>query len=756
MQIGTVVGLAAIALAAGSFGCVPQDEIELNGTMEFRTDTLRPNLEPFAEIPEVPPYYSDGNSYSYDPATGRSTRGTLDSARVSELIISEQRGRDLADLRRARCLWVSEGQRPVVSYELVLSDFELDGESFAEVSMCQILGDPFERESIVDDDFGGGFILGPGLGAELVAYHGSGGDPKRPCEEPIDVDDDGLTDFGNPDYDPFSWDPTAEDDALWLAALQADFQHPNSDPPGCVILGVTPPVTEDTSFLLQTQTPNQGEVILYHPEGEVRRAGGGDMLAIPKLLEPRLQVVPNTGSFRIARPLYLEGTVTADESETTRERRQVWRWSVPILEDGQWHENFAFDLSVNEVRVFRETGDLDELGDPAREYLTPSRVRAFKEDRRESTERVYKCDRELDDPGDGPGNCIPSQSLTPSYAHADPRRWLSWVVNFRAIELRVPCVDLPDPIHPGGGASSWSPHTTADCGYVVESGFRDPDAPLFVEFELNPAPGSTGGSAVGLTPITGGSFGDVVLGDRPRLPNALTIVNDDIAHAEVQGLWIDGPDANVFGVSVAGGLTAPFIVQSETEIDLALEAFSTAAGPREASLHVQGVDTRGASFHHVAPLSANGVDWRFEALPESLALVRGASASGGGDATRSLLLINGGHIDMPRAAITIDGPGADSFSVVAPERASPDPSLPPYDPATNGEPPPGWATIAPGSDEWLVAVYHPSDAYRPSLEMDEATIRVEIGDTIHAIEIRGWCQGACAFDAPVPASPAAP
>jgi hypothetical protein len=515
--------------------------------------------------------------------------------------------------------------------------------------------------------------------------------------------------------------------------------------PMCAIRAATPPVSDDTSYSLDFVDLPIGETIMVD-DIEISVSPSSGVTQETRHVEPRVKVVKRGKSnqpFTIARPLVWRDESPEIKSDHTKVR-QRWSWQVPIdVRTGLWHENFSYNLEVVRVRVFA-LGDLDEAtGQPQRVYLSPSRIRAYSGayEGDQLERRVLNCPTEGEDDS-GPRACEEVIGFTPTYAHATPSQWLTWVPQF---SKRI----QPRPCTPAEGMGI--------CEDVLEDNTADPAEPLFIEFTVVDSGGyGTTGAGLMASPINGGHFGNVQVSDRPSLEDAIWLQNFGSGGVRVEAIGFDGPDAGDFSarLKVAGGV--PFVVVPDYPVPISIDFHAKSMGEKFATMFVRTRNSQGHVEEIRVQVSANAVDYIFHTVGGNLeAFVRDPLGFADEiDFSKPLLLINSGGYPMPRGAIRIEGFNADAFSVVTDQPANWNSAYyGTYEPWRDGGPPPVQSTINPGQDEFLYVIYHPRDGYRdPARAMipDVAELVLEIGNEEHRMPLRGMCFDDCRFDPPSP------
>jgi len=515
--------------------------------------------------------------------------------------------------------------------------------------------------------------------------------------------------------------------------------------PVCSIRGATPPVSEDTSYSLDLVGLPSGATFTVD-EIEITPNPQSQIYQNSHDLEPRVKMVKRgtpPQPFTVVRPMVWRDEIPEVESDQTKVR-QRWSWQVPIDFDTEvWHENFSFNLEVIRIAVFTPGEWDDARGEYRRVYLSPCRIRAYWGDYdSEAPERqVLSRKTEGEDDG-GPRACEDIFGFTPTYSHADPSQWITWVAQFRRVIRPRPC-------GPGEG--------TGICEEVTEDTTIDPNDPVFIEFTVvNSAEFGTSVSGLMASPVNGGHFGNVWVRDLPSLENAIWLQNYSKANVLVEEIGLDGPDAADFSarVNVTGG--APFILAPNRAMAVSLDFASKTMGEKLATLFVRSRSSQGKADEIFLPVTANAVDFQLEVLSGNL---EGFVRDSGGyseevDFSKVLALVNNGAFPMPRGAIWIEGFNADAFSVVTDTPRSWDPlSYGIYEPWRDGGAPPAQSVVDPGQDERLYVIYHPGDGYRDfkrAVIPDVAELVVEIGNEEHRMPLQGTCYGDCSFDPPKP------
>jgi hypothetical protein len=744
--------LGALALGLSylpSLACFPRIEIILDGEAEITTARLNPNLVPYgSQAPRPGPFYSDGNRY--DSGTGHTVASGTEL--LSELYFSSIFPSKLTQLHRSKCFWVEqEAENPVISYETIFHDVEIPEleQQWEQLSICSNgVHDPRTRAPLTLDEGEGRRLHHYELDLDdldvlLTAHQGGNGDPHRSCELGVDVEGDGQDDAGDAMFDPSNLP------ARVFLMSNATPLGGNSFPPLCMIKGATPPVNDDTSYSLELVDVPVGKVMTVE-ETVVAVSPTARFSTEPHHLEPRVKVVgrgTHQNPFTIVRPLTWRDETPDIEGDETKVR-QHWSWQVPIDHaTGMWHENFSYNLEVTQVKIFRGTWD-DAHGVYQRTYLRPSRIKVYLGEYDDPLKpRAENCHPEGDDNGE-PAVCELRPGFTPTYAHATPSQWLTWVPQFRQVILRRPCTA--------------SDGMEGVCEDVLEDTFEDSNASLFIEFTLARSGEQLSSTQSGLTasPVNGGHFGNVEVADRPSLEDAFWLDNLGSDSIQVEEIGFEGPDAAHFSARVTGAPGLPFAIAPGSAVSISLDFFSQSMYVHTATLYVSTRNAQGEPEEIRLQVSASAVDYIFHALHPYLGgFVRlGKGYAQVDDFDKPLWLINSGNIGMPRGEIRIEGFNADAFSVVRETPLKSDP-LSGYIPWYNGETPPARWTISPGLMEALRVIYHPRGGYRDEARSqipDVAELVVPIEDQEYRFPLAGRCAGDCDVSGPKVVDPGDP
>ena len=669
--------IPALCTLALMSACTDNTEIQIrDGTLELN-DRLRADMGPSAGM-VAGQFFADGTCTS---AAGGGDECNF-IAQVRGSLIGADDQFYLSRLRRTDFLWVAGGNGfPVLSWEFVgtgisVVDKDEPSNRFAtNVTVATCNGFPF---------------LNPETRQVIPEFENIGVGDTRAYVQQFDVSIRECTGPMMPAGVSESLEPVGFNcsSTSVSAILGQNFAPYPQNPPFCVVNFGFSSLMTDVSF---AATPDARP-------GIDRNALWPGLDVAPRTLLPHLKTVPIGNIRTISRALVRTGQrQTNDDGSTTH-----WFTFRVGLANGKWTENFSPNIFVTHARM--RNGPWTAGGT---NYLPIERLKV----------NVHTCQTRVPGSNDTEYDilmCEPETGrpfrVTPAYLRSsidtgpvNDNDRIEWEVL-----IRVPPA-------------------------MAEDGDQ-----LFLELDLAAAEpiGQRGSSLIAEPPAR--DLGSVRTGPASSR-SGFTVRNFGVGSVWIDSVQLVGGDAQEFGAPIlhrgaAGAssagtpISAPLILRSSSVFSVVFEPAFQSLGQKNSQLVVTYRNIDGSSSDIRTQLYADAVSPAIKLQPAHLILnaVPGTGPLGSASAMRAALLTNFGPIPFDRTGVSISGPQASGFRVLAAEIGRTNSSL--VQPQT----------VGPGESEVYRVGFYPHQVGDSS-----ATLTVHTNEGDVSLQMEGHCQQGC-------------